>query len=66
MSLSELERFVADAESNAELQAQLRPCRSQAELLLAARCRGYHITRVDLQRAWQQDRERALRQASGS
>ena len=52
MSWSELERLVDDAEGETSLQRSLRHCRSQQELVLAARRLGYRITRVDLKRAW--------------
>jgi hypothetical protein len=64
MSWAELERFVGDAESNGELRQILRSCQSQAELLLAARIRGYHITRIDLLRAWQEHKGLSMNQAS--
>jgi hypothetical protein len=51
MSWSELERLVDDAEGETSLQRSLRHCRSQQELVLAARRLGYRITRVDLKRA---------------
>jgi predicted ribosomally synthesized peptide with nif11-like leader len=66
MSWAELERFVEDAETEADLREVVQSCQSQAELLLAARRRGYHITRVDFLRAWQQHKALATRQASGS
>lgn len=65
MSWSELERLVEDAETNADLRALLRSCRSQPQLLLAARRQGYHITRVDLQRAWQRHQAALGSRASG-
>ncbi|MCP9805946.1 Nif11-like leader peptide family natural product precursor [Cyanobium sp. T1B-Tous] len=52
MSWSELERLVDEAEGEASLRRALGHCRSQQELVLAARRLGYRITRVDLQRAW--------------
>ena len=52
MSWSELERLVDDAEGETSLQRSQRHCRSQQELVLAARRLGYRITRVDLKRAW--------------
>ncbi|MBW0167762.1 MAG: Nif11-like leader peptide family natural product precursor [Vulcanococcus sp.] len=55
MSWSELERFVSEVEADAALQRALRHCRSRKELILAARRLGYRITRIDLQRAWQED-----------
>lgn len=65
MSWVELERLVEDAETNTELRDVLRSCQSQVDLLLAARSRGYHITRIDLLRAWQQHQGLGLRRASG-
>lgn len=55
MSWSELERLVEDAESQRELQRSMRHCRSRKELILASRRLGYRITRLDLQRAWQEE-----------
>lgn len=66
MSRTELERFVADAETNPELRETLQLCRNQAELILAARTRGYHITRMDLLRAWQEHSGAPFQKASGS
>jgi len=57
MSWSELERFVGDAEADRGLQRSLKHCRSRKELILAARRLGYRITRIDLQRAWQEHKE---------
>ena len=57
MSWPELERFVADVEADPALQRALRHCRSRKELILAARRLGYRITRMDLQRAWQEHKE---------
>lgn len=53
MSWSELERLVDEAETDEVIRRGLRHCRSCQELVLAARRLGYHITRVDLQRARQ-------------
>ncbi|MCP9838678.1 Nif11-like leader peptide family natural product precursor [Cyanobium sp. N.Huapi 1H5] len=53
MSWSELERLVDEAETDEVIRRGLRHCRSSPELVLAARRLGYHVTRVDLQRAWQ-------------
>ena len=53
MSWSELERLVDEAETDEVIRRGLRNCRSCPELILAARRLGYHITRVDLQRARQ-------------
>ncbi len=65
MSWGELERLVEDAENDAELRALLRACQSQPQLVLLARQQGYHITRVDLARAQEDDRIHADQQASG-
>jgi len=65
MSWSELERFVADVESDAALQRALKHCRSRKELILAARRLGYRITRIDLQRAWEEEQLEIERQAQG-
>ena len=63
MSWSELERFVDDVEQDPALQRSLRHCRSRKELILAARRLGYRITRLDLQRAWQEERREQQQQA---
>ena len=63
MSWSELERFVADVEADAELQRALRHCRSRKELILAARRLGYRITRLDLQQAWEEEQRDAVEQS---
>ncbi len=57
MSWSELERFVDDVEADSALQRALKHFRSRKELILAARRLGYRITRMDLQRAWQEEQE---------
>jgi hypothetical protein len=57
MSWSELERLVCDAEADAVMQRALKHCRSRKELILAARRLGYRITRIDLQRAWQEHQQ---------
>jgi len=64
-SWSELERFVADVEADAALQRALKHCRSRKELILAARRLGYRITRIDLQRAWQEEQLENQRRAQG-
>ena len=64
MSWSELERLVCDAEADAAMQRALKHCRSRKELILAGRRLGYRITRMDLQRAWQEEQEQQ-RQAEG-
>ena len=51
MSWFELERLVEDAEKEPQLARALRHCRSNPELVLAARRLGYRITRVDLAQA---------------
>ena len=51
MSWLELERLVEDAEKEPQLARALRHCRSNPELVLAARKLGYRITRVDLEQA---------------
>ena len=56
MSWSELERLVDQAEVDASLRRSLKGCRSTPELILAARRLGYRITRMDLQRAWEEER----------
>lgn len=55
MSWSELERFVEELEGDAALRRAVKHCRSRKELILAARRLGYRITRIDLQRAWQEE-----------
>ncbi len=57
MSWSELERLVCDAEADVVMQRALKHCRSRKELILAARRLGYRITRIDLQRAWQEHQQ---------
>jgi Nif11 domain len=51
MSWFELERLVEDAEREPQLAQALRHCRSNPELVLAARRLGYRITRFDLEQA---------------
>ena len=51
MSWFELERLVEDAEKEPQLARALSHCRSNPELVLAARRLGYRITRVDLEQA---------------
>ena len=51
MSWLELERLVEDAENEPQLARALRHCRSNPELVLAARRLGYRVTRVDLEQA---------------
>ena len=65
MSWSELERLVDQAEVDASLRRSLKGCRSTPELILAARRLGYRITRMDLQRAWEQERQEYQREAEG-
>jgi predicted ribosomally synthesized peptide with nif11-like leader len=64
MSWSELERFVEEVEQDPALQRSLRRCRSRKELILAARRLGYRITRIDLQRAWQEEQRELQQQGS--
>jgi hypothetical protein len=66
MSWVELERLVEDAEHKAELRSLLRSCHTQPQLVLLARQLGYHITRVDLARAWEQHQATSGQRASGS
>ena len=66
MSWSGLERLVHEAEADAGLRRSLKGCRSTPELILAARRLGYRITRMDLQRAWEEEREEYQREAQGS
>ena len=65
MSWSELERLVDQAEANPSLRRSLKGCRSTPELILAARRLGYRITRLDLQRAWEEERQEYQREAQG-
>ena len=65
MSWTELERLVDQAEANPSLRRSLKGCRSTPELILAARSLGYRITRIDLQRAWEDEREEYQRGAQG-
>ena len=65
MSWSELERFVDDVEADSALQRALKHCRSRKELILAARRLGYRITRIDLQRAWQEEQREQAQAAQG-
>jgi DNA-binding winged helix-turn-helix (wHTH) protein len=65
MSWSELERLVDQAEADVALRSSLKDCRSQQELILAARRLGYRITRMDLQRAWEEERQEYQREAQG-
>ena len=65
MSRAELERLVADAEADANLRELLRASRSPSQLVLCARLQGYHVTRVDLQRALREHQEGLEPQVSG-
>ena len=65
MSWSELERLVDQAEANPSLRRSLKACRSTPELILAARRLGYRITRIDLHRAWEEERREYQREARG-
>ena len=53
------------AEANPSLWRSLKGCRSTPELILAARRLGFRITRIDLQRAWKQERQEYKRQVQG-
>ena len=57
MSWQEFERLVDDAECDREIRWVLRHCRRAEDLILAARKLGYRVTRVDLQRAIEEERE---------
>lgn len=57
MSWSELERLVESAEADNALRRVLSHCRSESELVLAARTLGYRITSRDLARARIADRQ---------
>ncbi|MFN9629560.1 MAG: Nif11-like leader peptide family natural product precursor [Cyanobacteriota bacterium] len=65
MSRAELERLVADAEADAQLRELLGASRSLTQLVLCARLQGYHVTRVDLQRAWREHQEGLNSRVSG-
>jgi len=65
MSWSELERLVEEAEAQPSLRRSLKDCRSTPELILAARRLGYRITRMDLQRAWEEERQEYQREFQG-
>lgn len=47
------------------LRRSLKGCRSQEELILAARSLGYRISRMDLQRAWEEERRKKHREVQG-
>ena len=63
MSRGELVRLVDEAEADSVIRRSLRHCRSQDELILAARRLGYRITRVDLQQAQREDQKERRIQA---
>ena len=65
MSWPEQERLVDQAEANPSLRRSLKGCRSTPELILTARRLGFRITRIDLQRAWEQERQEYQREAQG-
>ena len=65
MSWSELERLVDEAEAQPSLRRSLKGCRSTTELILAARRLGFRITRIDLQRAWEEERQEYQREVQG-
>ena len=54
-----------DVEADSALQRALKHCRSRKELILAARRLGYRITRIDLQRAWQEELREQEQAAQG-
>jgi predicted ribosomally synthesized peptide with nif11-like leader len=56
VSWPELTRFVAEVDADPALHQAVQQCRSQEELVLKARQLGFRITRIDLQRAWQQEK----------
>ncbi len=64
MSWSELQRLVDQAEADRSLRRTLRRCRTEQELLQAARLLGFRITRHDLHAArvkHQQERRQEAR-----
>ena len=65
MSWSELERLVDEAEANPSLRRTIKGCHATPELILAARRLGYRITRMDLQRAWEEERQEYRREFQG-
>ena len=65
MGWSELERLLDQPEANPSLRRSLQGCRSTPELILEARRLGYLITRMDLQRVWEQERQEDKRHAQG-
>ena len=62
MSWFELERLVDDAEKEPQLAQALRHCRSNPELVLAARRLGYRVTRFDLDQARLSDKKEHTQQ----
>ena len=64
MTWSELERFVLEAEADPVMRRSLKHCRSEQELLLAARRLGYRVSRGDLQEARREDRLERMDQRS--
>ena len=63
MSRDELVRLVDEAEADSVIRRSLRHCRSQDELILAARRLGYRITRVGLQQAQREEQKERRIQA---
>ncbi|MEN9877233.1 MAG: hypothetical protein RLZZ158_272 [Cyanobacteriota bacterium] len=57
MSLLELERLVEEAEADSSIRKVLSGCHTRPELILVARRLGYRITRLDLQRAFNQHQQ---------
>jgi hypothetical protein len=56
---------VDELEADSCLQRALKHCRSRKELILAARRLGCRITRIDLQRAWQEEQREQAQAAQG-
>ena len=53
------------AKTDASLRRSLKGCRLERELNLAARSLGYRISRMDLQRAWEEERRKKHREVQG-
>ncbi|MCT0200550.1 Nif11-like leader peptide family natural product precursor [Synechococcus sp. CS-1325] len=62
MTWSELERFVLEAEADPVMRRSLKHCRSETELLLAARRLGYRLSRGDLIEAREEHRREQKQQ----
>ena len=61
----ELERLVDQAKTDPSLRRSLKGCRLERELNLAARSLGCRITRMHLQRAWEEERREKHREVQG-